>query len=102
MSWSYLCRKHFKQEKDKIAKKGGGWTTADFDVGDTCDYEGCTNKPYREVYYDLKIKDYPNWFVRLMNKIDFRYWNCRCGWARCGELHFADCPKHGLSRWRIK
>lgn len=29
-SWSYLCRKHFLQERKYIEKNGGGWCGADW------------------------------------------------------------------------
>jgi len=57
--WSYLCRKHFEQERD--LDELDCWCGLDKDnVDSKCDYidgvSTCKNKAYREVYFGL---DFP-------------------------------------------
>jgi len=54
VTWSFLCRKHYRMEKDK---KGLGFCDIDEESkGEHCDYHGtCRNKAYVEVYAGMDL-----------------------------------------------
>lgn len=47
----------------------------------------------RGIYF--KAWHYEEWFCKLMNLIDFRYWFCECHYqAPYGRVISGDCKKH--------
>lgn len=97
-SWSYLCRKHFDSEKKKWwFRRTRAWCGVDDDCWEECDVKGCGNKAYREVYTTGFVINWCNKFTaRVLNALDFRYWNCKCHYEiKRGLLTDLYCEKHG-------
>ena len=48
-----------------------------------------------EVLYHSSFKPRKLWWIKTMNIIDFRYWNCACHYMRpFGLATMGDCKKH--------
>jgi len=44
---------------------------------------------------DFKPKQWAKWECWVMNRLDFRYWDCVCGYeAPYGFVMYGDCPTH--------